>query len=312
MKYKHSEVFAEVKTIKEDIQCNLTSLQYLQILDYYLWNSLYFVVKIAPQYITNCITQAIAYQQKNVMVKISSDSKEQVCCNLLMYLSTNDIKYIKEMHLNRGIYFGIISNFLSASLDYFDSNSPFSNEHKPIPHHLFITNENLYFAHFKQTEYWFDKALNFKSKIMQKYVRFTILQAQKAYVDFAYKLELDDITQIYLQVMSKAIDRCDSRFGVLTSFIQNWLKSARAQVQKIVEASVHCESYDSMIDEFGDCVKLGTIDINSMKDAVEELAYYASLVDSSGCLRLQYGIPQYASIADKQLLEETCKQRQST
>ena len=308
MNYKHSEVFAEVKAIEEDIKINLTSLQYLQILDYYLWNSLYFVIRISPGFITNCLSQILAYQQANTMIKVSSEPREKISNQFFNFLATNDPKHIKLMYLNRGCYFGIISYFLNQSRIYFDSNSPFSESKLDKPN-LPIDDLDSYFAHFKQAEYWFNKALDFKSKIMQKYVRFTLLQAQRAYVDFGHRLELDDVTQIYLQIMSKAIDRCDSRFGVLTSFIQNWLKSARAQVQKIIESNQHCDSYDAMIEEFGDSTELGTVDSDHIKDAVEELAYYASIVDTSGCIRLLHNIPQYISLADRQILEEAWESR---
>ena len=59
-RYKHSEVFAEVKAIEEDIKINLTSLQYLQILDYYLWNSLRFLINISPTFFTCYLSKVIA------------------------------------------------------------------------------------------------------------------------------------------------------------------------------------------------------------------------------------------------------------
>ena len=107
-RYKHSEVFAEVKAIKEDIKVNLTSLQYLQILDYYLWNSLQFIIKISPNFFLCYLSKVIAYQQIHPMSKLSSESRESITNNFYNYVTTQDIEYVKKLYLNRGLYFGII------------------------------------------------------------------------------------------------------------------------------------------------------------------------------------------------------------
>ena len=152
-------------------------------------------------------------------------------------------------------------------------------------------------------EYWFEKAQDFKSKIMQKYVRMTLLRAQKAYTECNYEVDLDDVTQIYLQIMSKAIDRCDSRFGVLTTFIQSWLKSAKAIVQQMVKNKQHSTSYEGLIEEFGDSANFGSTFFDSSFDTLEELSYVAQKIDRSGCLRLRYKIPQYMSLSNRKILE---------
>ena len=309
-RYKHSEVFAEVKAIKEDIQVNLTSLQYLQILDYYLWNSLQFIIKISPNFFLCYLSKVIAYQQIHPMSKLSSESRESITNNFYNYVTTQNIDYVKKLYLNRGLYFGIIFYWLSKSNEYFRLRSPFNDQeenvaermHK-ITNELAIENISLYYAHFKQVEYWFEKAQDFKSKIMQKYVRMTLLRAQKAYTECNYEVDLDDVTQIYLQIMSKAIDRCDSRFGVLTTFIQSWLKSAKAIVQQMVKNKQHSTSYEGLIEEFGDSANFGSTFFDSSFDTLEELAYVAQKIDRSGCLRLRYKIPQYMSLSNRKILE---------
>lgn len=314
-KYKHSEVFAEVKGIEEDIKINLTSLQYLQILDYYLWNSLYFLIKISPQFFTCYLSKVIAYQQVHTMSKLSSESRECITNGFFNYVTTKDPEHVKRMYLNRGLYFGIISYWLSRSHEYFQLVSPFNDLDKEtrekrmsfISNELSIENESLYYAHYKQTEYWFEKAQDFKSKIMQKYVRMTILQAQKAYVEYNHEVDLDDVTQIYLQIMSKAIDRCDSRFGVLTTFIQAWLKSAKAIVQKMVQSKQKSTSYEGLIEEYGNSAEIGTTAFDNSYDMMQEIAYVAQQVDTTGCLRIMYKIPQYMSLSNRKLLEEAWK-----
>lgn len=309
-RYKHSEVFAEVKAIEEDIKINLTSLQYLQILDYYLWNSLRFLINISPTFFTCYLSKVIAYQQVHSMSKLSSEPRETTTNNFYNYVTTGDVEWVKKLYLNRGLYFGIISYWLSRSNEYFQLRSPFNTtEDAPermhaIANELSITDAHLYYANYKQVAYWFDKAQDFKSKIMQKYVRMTILQAQKAYVEYNHEIDLDDITQIYLQIMSKAIDRCDSRFGVLTTFIQSWLKSAKAIVQRMVQTKQHSTSYEGLIEEYGDSADVGVTLFDNSFDALQELSYVAQKVDTTGCLRIKYKIPQFMSVQNRKLLED--------
>lgn len=309
-RYKHSEVFAEVKAIEEDIKINLTSLQYLQILDYYLWNSLRFVINISPTFFTCYLSKVIAYQQVHSMSKLSSESRETITNNFYNYVTTGDVEWIKKLYLNRGLYFGIISYWLSKSNEYFQLRSPFNTQGDApermhaIINELSITDNQLYYANYKQAQYWFDKAQDFKSKIMQKYVRMTILQAQKAYVEYNHEIDLDDVTQIYLQIMSKAIDRCDSRFGVLTTFIQSWLKSAKAIVQRMAQTKQCSTSYEGLIEEYGDSADVGVTLFDNSFDALQELSYVAQKVDTTGCLRIKYKIPQFMSVQNRRLLEE--------
>lgn len=304
-KYKHSEVFAEIKAIKEDIEINLTSLQYLQILDYYIGNSLHYLSLISPKFFDNYLSKVIAYQQIHAMSKLSSESREKISCLFFNYITTRDVEYLKKLYLNRGLYLGIVSYWLNHSRVYFEQRSPFYEgkvEEDNVLERLGIENPSMYFAYFKAIEYWFNKALDFKGKIMQKYTRMTLLQAQKTYVEYNHVVELDDVTQIYLQIMSKAIDRCDSRFGVLTTFIQSWLKSAKAIVQKNAQSINRSSSYESLLEDFGDSVTIGTSDFNDEYDTFEEICYYASLWDKTGCLRIKYHIPQFLTDNDRQLL----------
>ena len=309
MKYKHSEVFAEIKAINEDIKINLTSLQYLQFLDLYLYNAVQYQIKISPQFFDCYLSKVVAYQQIHAMAKLSSENREKMSCMFFNYLTTHDFTYLKKIYLNRGLYLGILSYWLNKARLYFMAKSPFREPNgkeglimEQTINELGVVNVQLFFAYFKAIEYWTNKALDFKGKIVQKYTRMTLLQAQKTYVDYNHIVELDDVTQIYLQIMSKAIDRCDSRFGVLTTFIQSWLKSAKAIVQKMVQNHEQMTSYEEMIEQYGDSAPLGSLAFESTFDLMQDLSYYSSLYDKTGCMRIKYHIPQYLSPSDLDLL----------
>ena len=306
-KYHHSVVFAEIKAIDEDIKINLTSLQYLQILDHYLYNAVQYLIKISPTFFDRYLSKVIAYQQIHAMAKLSSENREKMSCMFFNYMTTHDFTYLKKIYLNRGLYLGILAYWLKRAKAYFDIKSPFTKEKDKaladsIYDELTIANSQMFFAYYKVIEYWTNKALDFKGKIVQKYTRMTLLQAQKTYVDYNHVVELDDVTQIYLQIMSKAIDRCDSRLGVLTTFIQSWLKSARAIVQKMVQNKEQVVSYEGLVEEYGDSADLGSIPFDTNYDLMQDLMYYSSLYDKTGCMRIKYHIPQYLSPSDLDLL----------
>lgn len=308
-KYKHSEAFAEIKAINEDIKVNLTSLQYLQILDYYIWSALELLIKISPEVFKVYVSKVIAYQQIHAMTKVSSEGRESLSCAFFNYVTTNDLSRAKELHLNRGLYFGIINYWLSKAKLYHDLKSPFHTATvkdgavmRAIQVELGIADLRFFHAYYRQIKYWSDLAQEFKVKIMQKYTRMTIVQAQKTYVDFGCSVELDDVTQIYLQIMGKAIDRCDSRLGVLTTFIQSWLKSARAAVQKIALSKLPASSYEELV-ESGEHFESSAVDFSSDLETLEVVSVAARKIDKTGCLHIKYGIPQFISLQDKQILQ---------
>lgn len=310
MKYKHSEVFAEVKAIEEDIKINLTSLQYLQILDHFLWSGLQYMMTVSPKFFECFLAKVVAHQQIHAMMKMSSEPRDKLSCHFFNFLTTSDVQHAKNMRLNRGLYFGVLQFWLKKSEAYFECKSVFhepSDEDGKIMNDVFtelgILDCRDFYAYFRQIDYWCSRAQKFKSQIVQKYVRMTLLQAQKTYVEFNHVIELDDVTQIYLMVMSKAIDRCDSRLGVLTTFIQSWLKSAKAIVQKQANVKLHGSSFEELIEEHGDSVELGVSTMESPYEFFQQLSWATNEVDKTGCVNIMFGIPQFVSCADRQILE---------
>ena len=104
-------------------------------------------------------------------------------------------------------------------------------------------------------------------------------------------------------IVGKAVDRCDARFGVLTSFIQNWMKSAQCQVIKLLKEDKHL-SLEALHEQYGDSFDLPTTSIETSIDSnVSDIAYKAKIADKDGVLRATLGIPEYLSIKDHALLE---------
>jgi hypothetical protein len=308
--YRHSDTFAKLKAIKEDIPINLTSLQYLQMLDYFLWKAVTLVYESSPKYFTQCLAKIVAYQQSHTMTKLSTYNRGNLSCAFFNFAVSKDLTFIQKAGLNRDLYIGILSFWTRHSKRYFDSVSIFSNE---SPYQVPFEVTKNHYSYYREITYWLDRALDFKAKIIQKYTRMTLLQAQKVYKEFQFKMELDDISQIYLQTMSKAIDRCDSRLGVLTTFIQAWLKSAYAIVYKTVTSDNVTYSIDAMEEECGDTLEIGVSVLYDSFVHMDEVSAILAKLDTTGVFRIKYEIPQYLSPSDIQYLKECYdEQRAST
>jgi hypothetical protein len=150
-----------------------------------------------------------------------------------------------------------------------------------------LDNGYLYSA-IRQSDYWAEKAFAFKELIVQKYTRLALMNAKHTYVDITYQIKLDDVIQTYLVYLSKAIDRCDARQGVLTTFIQTWFYSAKAEViRKSAEDSKN-SSYDDLLGS-----GLPAADPDTSYEDVQHLCHVAQGIDAEGVLRYSLGIPEF-------------------
>lgn len=315
-RYKHSKVFAQYKAIHEDIQDNLTSLEYLQILDFLLKKAWAPVVALCPVYMRNFVAKVFAYQNVRSAIKVSSENKDNLNVDIFNFLCSSDvkssIKSFEKIHLNRGIIIGALTRFLQLGEKYNELWSPFNTQDIQqktisslnIETQLGLTGSrcNKFFTVYKHVRYWMQLALEFRSKILQKYVRMALLQAKKTYEDYHHVIDLDDISSIYIATVGKAIDRCDSRLGVLTTFIQNWLQSARSEVQDIIASITPCSSYEELLEESPEGSMFPAISPNTSYENIQYIAHQAKKVDPDGVLRIMLGIPENLSLAERNIL----------
>lgn len=314
MRYQHSEVFAEMKAIDENIKVNLTSLEYLQILDYYLKKSWEQIVYLSPEFVENYLCKVIAYSLKRSSIKICSGERLELYDFIFQYIHADQkkqIKLIQAMHLNRGIIFGLIRLWLKAAQQYDESWSLFnqkSSKQRFIDQYNALAalghpNQDYLYAAYKEVEYWHKKATDFKAMICQKYTRLALIQAQKAYVQYNCRLSLNDFSIIYLMTVSKAVDRCDARFGVLTSFIQNWLKSAQSQAIKIIRQGGDAVSLEGLHEVYGDAVQTPSTYIDHSHEDYEDILAQCKAADPEGVVRYIMNIPEYLNQTDREFLE---------
>src|SRR6202171_4160098 len=117
MSYQHSKSFEQLKGINESITGNLTSLQYLQTLDMFLWHALEPIFGECPSLFNNYVAKVVAQQSLHSSTKFSSVDRQKLPILLFNLLSESDSKkayeHARSMHINRGLLFGFISLFLN-------------------------------------------------------------------------------------------------------------------------------------------------------------------------------------------------------
>lgn len=306
--YQHSETFAQLKNIKEELPGNCTTYQLLSTLDYFIESAIDPIATAWPDWLDNYYAKVVAWQYVRPSVKFSRSPRGCSPHLLFNMLTTDDPvekrRWQKEMFLNRGMLFGLIALFLKSSAGFMRLHDP--TNRVPLRKRLLLiamaeerTSPYLHAA-VLQTRYWSDRARWFKDIIMQKYTRLALMNAKRTYQQVNCLKDLDDIVQTFLLYMNKAIDRCDSRQGVLTVFIQTWFYSARTEVQKQVGDSI-ASSYDDLGD-WGHSINFTDPD-TSFED-VQHLASLARKIDPAGVLRHALGIPEFLSRAQVRKLEE--------
>ncbi len=312
--YQHSIAFEKLKSLRETVTTNYTSLQYLQTLDHFLVEALKPISRECPELFKSYIAKIVARQTLKSSSKFTSNDRTKLpvlLFNSIMAAPDRTVSQVEELHINRGLYFGFISWFLQHLKEYKDLHKGAKlgvetrSQCYAMERSVALRHKGDLYGAILEVEYWSNKAREWKEQIVEKYTRMAILQAQSTYKDYGHRVSLDDICQIYLMVVSRAIDRCDSRHGVITTFVQNWFKSAKSEVAKLAGEPTD-QSYDSLVEEHGDGIHdiLGSVDPDNTTEIWQHVSYVACKIDKAGLVRTKLGIPQYVSIQHRNLLEQ--------
>lgn len=316
--YQHSVVFAEMKAIDEDIKTNLTSNEYLQVLDYFLKKAWRPLLLEFPEFCNAFLSKLLFFSVTRSAIKLSSEDKSLLAPSVLKVLLSEGEKrceHFEAIHFNRGVIFGMILLFLKLGERAAESQNLFNDSPRRMRRQELLSvfeQLNCYdkvklFERLGEIQYWYEKAREFRQQICQKYTRFALMQAKKAYEQYDCKISLNDVSIIYIMTVGRAVDRCDSRLGVLTTFIQNWLKSAQCQTLKLTRQEVDHTSLDGLQEAYGDSVSMPSYRMDTSQEDIDDIAYRAKQVDAEGVLRASLGIPEFLPYNDKLFLESFSK-----
>lgn len=315
-KYSHSEAFAVLKNTNEKIALNLTSYQYLTVLDNMLYDALTPIL-INTKFFDVFLSQVIGWQTLNPKRKTCGVGRVGLATLSTLFFLTMDpqqkVKLVKRMKLHRNILFECISRWVDLMTEYTATSSQIGTEdvvallqdlHEVA---LMRTGYSLHSTYHTVT-FWYKKAKIFKEQIMEKYTRMVISTAQRDYVELGMIEPLNDMVQSYMMTMSKAIDKCDADRGVLTSYINSWLKSAKNNVEKRAGHDIS-EIYKKTGGQKVEHVDLEEVedtvsddDDREREDNIQRVRTLAKLFDPKGHGRLMLGIQEQLSEDDRNTL----------
>jgi hypothetical protein len=338
--YQHSQMFGTLKGITEQIDVNLTSFQYLSVLDRLVYNAIAPLIE-HTQFFDVYLGQVLSWQTRNPKRKATGVGRQQFSANVVLYYLQDDpakkLKIVQKTKLDRGILFEALRRWLDLCIEYDQIKdlpaTPDRIIHLTELHSKLAMRPNgsLHFA-FSSCRYWNEQAQQFKSKILEKYVRKCLMTAQRDYKALQHRVPLNDIIQTYLMVASKAIDKCDTDKGVLTTHIENWLLSAKnvvvstyLQDAAVAVASAATSSTTSTtasrsntsvsgsvsgltlmetvsLDEAEDVAAEPETDYLEEEQEFEHMRRIAKIFDSAGVGRILLGVQESLSVSDKQAL----------
>lgn len=316
-----------LKRVKEQLGKNYTSFQMLSVLDRLLWRAMSPIVE-TTDFFDRVLANVLGWGALNPRRKLSSLPKERFITYAMAYLAADSaqdkLRILRRLRLERNILFYTINQFISIA----SKTEPGNTDSRTYNALAAYKPERVWFA-AREAQYWQDQALAFKGMILEKYMRFVMVEAQSFYKyqrqnNPHLTFELSEIAQNFVLVVNKAIDKCDAQKGTLTSHIQNWIKDAKGNPQlrgeygiaytipasqrrsyvtsdktKAVNISV---SYDSS--ELLQLVDEKSVEEEAARNkTIETVRMLAKTADPSGIARLFLGIGECLSPTELAQLE---------
>jgi hypothetical protein len=220
---------------KQKLTTNLSSRQIITILNALL-NA------VAEPLFNNCqlmrqlILQAMLQTQLDHRRKISVHSKEITAALVLHGVSQRDFSAVKLCEIDRGTLFKAVDqvyqNLLQAiaieqQLLIKPKTTGLWLQQEAIAKYLGV-DSNLLTPLARWVRIYYELYLQFKEQIIAKYIKYAYHEANRARALTGLHVDVEDLSKNYLLAVDRAIDKCDAERGTLTSYIQQWILSARS------------------------------------------------------------------------------------
>lgn len=299
--YTHSHSFAKLKRVEERMASNATTPQYLKALDNLILKAVTPIL-LHTSFVEDYVASMLGWQEMNRKRKSSFLDPDAFRLRAVVWLCTSSkeakLATLPKLSLDRGAFLELCSDFLNTLDPYIkacDLDGMDLDEALKVKHRFesaFPQNARLLSA-AREVTFWFEKATDFRTQILEKYIRLCLTKAQSDYTRvFQCRVSLDDLVQTYVMAAGRAIDKCDHTQGVLTNHITNWLLTARAYMLK--HNPTHGVSHEDSDCEYtvhSDSASLSALDELENKQTARDLLFVAKLLDPEGYGRAYLGIP---------------------
>lgn len=232
-----SNVLGVLKQVKERLPDNYSSHQLLSTLDMLLLHACYPIIE-RTRFFDRHLGIISGWYSSAARRKIASlPSKDRFTALASAFIVSNDtetrVEIWKKIKLERTIVFWLLNHWLEQMSGWTEAIAENNSEKQRSCERkaCFVIHSSV-FQIVQHVEFWRNKASEFKQMLMEKYMRYVMVEANNFYQYHRtnnphMQFDLDEVAQDFCLAVSKAIDKCDSEKGTLTSYIQNWLHDAR-------------------------------------------------------------------------------------
>lgn len=315
--YAHSETMASLKAVRETLDKNLTTVQYMRILDAFLERAVSPILE-SSRWVDGCVAELLSWCAENTRRKVSMSRDIDLRASLVEFMFTDPGKdqrldMWRRLNFDRSFTRYVAQSWLAECDRCW---WPPANMQSGTPDQCRVLcaqwqsqqgwcSKKSPAEVSRESRFWLEQADGFKKVILEKYIRLTVTSAQKDYVlHFNHEIDLDDIIQAYLVMANRAIDRCDANQGVLTTHIQNWFLTARGklyeELQQTKKNQDTAQSLELMSEEDDSEFSVspeteGTLDR-------DHILHLATEIDPDGLGRYLLGFPEKLDDQTKEAL----------
>lgn len=338
-----SRVLDQLKTVKEKLEANYSTEALLDTLDELLNRAVEGII-ICCNYLDHRLLTIATWYSTNQRRKLSSMEKPQFIASCMAFAladTKTKRRIYRKIGLERNLTVLMLDQWLTLAgecvhLELKHLSNPSSDVMSRINHLrwlLNITNPHQLFASYNTVKMYYQESLKFREQVSEKFMRKVMLETV-AYVKEQERrngprMNLNDVAQNFMLAVYKAIDKCDSAKGTLTSYVDAWINNAkttnvfrdevgvaysipsgqRKQIAtKVSTLSNYAVSIDD--DEVRGIVADQNLEENLLRqDTINHVRKLAKAADPSGLGRLVLGITETLSVHEVLLLSKASTQQ---
>ena len=247
-----SYVLASLNSTSEAIGSNFSSNQLLSLLDTLWWRAIRSVTECS-NYVDYALIDICSGYSQSQRRKLNRWSKERLYAYTMIWpladVSTK-ARMWKKMRLERTVPNLLMASWLAEAIPLLPIHikimkgekvldSDRSEYEYKMKYVLHITDSKDFLACVTKARSWTEQALEHRKHILQKYHRHvsvqTINYTKTSEKRSGSRLSKNDVAQSFLVAVTKAIDKCDTHLGTLTSYVDKWLLDAKTSNKYRVE-----------------------------------------------------------------------------
>jgi len=229
MRSANSSLFS----VTEQLQDNYSSSQLAETLDDLLFKFLDLLLKNTT-ILEYTLVELLVHICTNSRRKFSNVEVNDLQDTMFSFIvcEEKNLKTLREMRLERTIYFKLLEDFEAIARVYLDevASSLKGKTRSPkiaeIEKNYMSSNKNFYSV-CAGTLFWSKRIYAFRNMIVEKYIRLARVEANKAALQTGLTISKDDLTRGLIISIFKAINKYDVQKGPLTGYIKIWFMDAK-------------------------------------------------------------------------------------